>query len=506
MSSTPKIGKQPQSLFAIDWYGLTCGEAAPRFTLYAGAKLVAIALAMIVALNLYAPASPTFMERLLASAITLACFLPTLLWMNRTDRAIPFLPFVMVFFAFSYAVPVFLLRRFATEVFKNPETPHDVTLALAYSLLGLICLYAGYYGIVGRAVSDVLPRINLRWRDPRAVKFVALTLTVVGLVISASHAEDQVPEQLALLLSYIGDFSIIGICALVALQLTGNLDRLSSILVWGVFVPMRFLVGLGGAALSSALGIGIMILVIYANIRRRIPWTIFALGIGAIFLLRPIEIPYRIMTGKGGPLADAPTIERFEALGDLLYRATVGGIVPAPVFIEACSSRLAQFTIFASVIDSTPGRVPYWDGKSYAPLLTKLIPRLIMPDKPQEVSGQVFGHRYGLISNANRNTSVNLPQLVECYANFGVPGVIVGMFLIGLLYRMIISIYVHPQMGLGAMIGAVYVTARIFDIGSAASMVLGGIPFDILAMAIFHLAVEVLEIDAGALLPRERSV
>ncbi|HUA32236.1 MAG TPA: hypothetical protein VMA09_01420 [Candidatus Binataceae bacterium] len=505
MSAAPKIANQSESLLAIDWYGLACGEGARRFTLGAGAKLVVIAAALITALNFYAPASPTFMERLLASAIILACFAPTLLWMNRTDRAIPFLPFVMVFFAFTYAVPVFLLRRFSTEVFRDPETPHDVTLALAYSLLGLMCLYAGYYGIVGRAVSDILPRINLRWRDPRAVKFVSLALTLLGLVTSASHAENHVPEQLALILSYVGDFSLIGICALVALQLTGNLDRVTSILIWGVFVPTRFFAGLGGAALASAMGIGIMILVIYATVRRRIPWTIFALGIAVVFVLRPIEIPYRIMTGKGGPLADASLVEKIGGLGDLLYRATVGGIVPAPVFIEACSNRLAQFTIFASVIHNTPGRVPYWEGESYAPLLTKLIPRLIMPDKPEEISGQTFGHRYGLISNSNTNTSVNLPQLVECYANFGVPGVIVGMFLIGLLYRMIIAIYVHPRMGLGAMIGAVYVTSRIFDIGSAASMVLGGIPFDMLAMAIFHLAVEVLEIDARAFMPSERS-
>jgi len=78
-------------------------------------------------------------------------------------------------------------------------------------------------------------------------------------------------------------------------------------------------------------------------------------------------------------------------------------------------------------------------------------------------------------------------------------------FLIGLVYRTIIAMYVHPRMGLGGLIGAIYVTSRIFDIGSASSMVLGGIPFDMLAMAIFHLAAEVLEIEAGAALPRHQS-
>jgi hypothetical protein len=89
--------------------------------------------------------------------------------------------------------------------------------------------------------------------------------------------------------------------------------------------------------------------------------------------------------------------------------------------------------------------------------------------------------------------------------NLGLPGVIIGIFLIGLLYRAVIAMYVHAGMGMGALSGAIYVSSRIFDIGSATSMVLGGLPWDMLAMGIFSLVIELIEIDARTVLPLGRS-
>jgi hypothetical protein len=129
----------------------------------------------------------------------------------------------------------------------------------------------------------------------------------------------------------------------------------------------------------------------------------------------------------------------------------------------------------------------------------KPVPRFLMPDKPEEMSGQVFGHRYGFISSENLTTSINLPQLVELYANFGLPGVVVGMFLVGMLYRVVIEMYVHPGMGLGALVGAVYVSSKMFDVGSAASLVLGGLPWSMLFIGMISLMIHLAELDASGL-------
>jgi len=110
---------------------------------------------------------------------------------------------------------------------------------------------------------------------------------------------------------------------------------------------------------------------------------------------------------------------------------------------------------FAEIIERTPAQIPFWGGGTLYPLLFKPIPRLLYPDKPRESSGQTFGHLYGFLSPDDETTSYNLPQLVEFYGNFGILGVLAGMFFLGVLYRVIQYIFVHPSMGLGAIVGGI---------------------------------------------------
>ena len=128
----------------------------------------------------------------------------------------------------------------------------------------------------------------------------------------------------------------------------------------------------------------------------------------------------------------------------------------------------------------TPSIVPYWGGKTYYPLLFKPIPRLIWADKPEEVTGRTFGQRYGYTTLENPGTSINLAQLVEQYVNFGVFGVFIGMFLIGMVYRTLLGIFVHPEMGLGALVSAVFVLSTLFDLESGTAMVFGGLPWTLI--------------------------
>ena len=46
------------------------------------------------------------------------------------------MPFLTLVFVYYFALPVFLLRKFATELFKPPVPEHYITLALGYSLVG----------------------------------------------------------------------------------------------------------------------------------------------------------------------------------------------------------------------------------------------------------------------------------------------------------------------------------------------------------------------------------
>ncbi|MGD0671135.1 MAG: hypothetical protein ABSB13_03595 [Candidatus Binatus sp.] len=479
-----------------EWYARITtpkpGSASPGKAL----KLLAAFAIALIALNLYAPGAPTILERVFASAILASLALPVWLWMSGADRTIPFMPFLTLNFTYYYALPVFLLRHYVIGLFKPPVAAHFITLALGYSLLGLYCMFAGYYGPAKWLFAPILPRFSLQWRDERVVRMVALMLGVGGLFLSSSHG---LPGSLAQIGVFAADLSMVGICMLVALQLAGRLDRITSAFVWGFLLPVRIAIGLGGGSAASGLIVGITVAMMFASVRRSIPWKTLLLGtVVAVFIIRPAEVPYRAATW-GGRQADAGPIEKALLYGDIVYRITIGGAVDPQTLIEFGSLRLAQFTTFGEVIADTPAFVPFWRGESYYPILFKPIPRFIMPDKPEEMSGQTFGHRYGLISARNTTTSLNLPQLVELYANFGLIGVIAGMFIFGLIYRLLIEMYVHPGMGLGALVGGVYVLSKLVDVGSAASIVFGAIPWSIIFIALIGLLIDAAELDAMTL-------
>ncbi len=125
---------------AGEWYSAVVTPRPGSASLGKALKLLAAVAIALSALNLYAPAPPTILERIFASAILASLALPVWLWMSGADRTIPFMPFLTLIFAYYYALPVFLLKRYATGLFKPPIAEQFITLALGYSLLGLYCL------------------------------------------------------------------------------------------------------------------------------------------------------------------------------------------------------------------------------------------------------------------------------------------------------------------------------------------------------------------------------
>ena len=93
--------------------------------------------------------------------------------------------------------------------------------------------------------------------------------------------------------------------------------------------------------------------------------------------------------------------------------------------------------VLSRVVKKTPEQVNFFNGKSYEGLIYKFIPRVLYPQKPEELYGNFWGKRYGGLSDSDANTSWNFPVLSEFYANFGYLGTIIGMFIMGCFLRII---------------------------------------------------------------------
>ena len=93
--------------------------------------------------------------------------------------------------------------------------------------------------------------------------------------------------------------------------------------------------------------------------------------------------------------------------------------------------------VLSRVVKKTPKEVNFFNGRSYEGLIYKFVPRVIFPKKPEELYGNFWGKRYGGLSDIDNNTSWNFPVLSEFYANFGLLGSIIGMFIMGFFFRII---------------------------------------------------------------------
>ncbi len=142
--------------------------------------------------------------------------------------------------------------------------------------------------------------------------------------------------------------------------------------------------------------------------------------------------------------------------------------------------------------------VPYWRGATYYPILLKPIPRFMWPNKPTDESGQEFGHRYGYLALADHQTTYNLPQTVELYANFGVIGVIIGSFLFGIVYRVVELMFFHARSGIGAIAVGSVITCQLLSIESGASLVIGGLIVSMISLPLVLLVIDAADLWSGS--------
>lgn len=105
-----------------------------------------------------------------------------------------------------------------------------------------------------------------------------------------------------------------------------------------------------------------------------------------------------------------------------------------PDHLAPVDMRLNQNWLIGSGLRITPVLVPYEDGETIYGAILAIIPRVIWPDKPITAGSGDYVSKHTGIGFAE-NTSVGMGQVFEFYINFGVPGVLIGLFILGLVLR-----------------------------------------------------------------------
>lgn len=303
--------------------------------------------------------------------------------------------------------------------------------ALALATLGFVCLLLGYGGFFRTTAPSPLGRFV-----PKGV-FVYLVPAAMGaLGMSVQKFQDE------------GMLSDKGISSSISfLQQFGPLFFFGWFLAWymtwakrlrvSVAVPvlaaMSVMAALilfftfGGKALAVTL-LG-MPVVAYYEVKRKLPIkSIVVVGLIFVFIIFPMYNTFRTMDRNLG------TSRRFDRTLDMARTWGSNDYLDASVF--AFLKRISIVTSVAAIVSDTGRWVDYRYGATLALApIGVLIPRFVWQDKPNISIGREFGETFRLTNAMDRETYIAPSMVGEFYWNFSVPGVVVGMWLLGMGYR-----------------------------------------------------------------------
>ena len=101
-------------------------------------------------------------------------------------------------------------------------------------------------------------------------------------------------------------------------------------------------------------------------------------------------------------------------------------------------SRLNQVTLIGAAVDYLTHNDAYAKGDTLVEALIAMVPRLIWPNKPVEAGSSGMVSRFTGIEFA-AGTSVGVGPVMELYANFGTPAVIIGFLVLGTFIQVLDS-------------------------------------------------------------------
>jgi hypothetical protein len=407
-----------------------------------------------------------------SSTYTLACLLVALtawplVWQSSTRTADAFSPItcvaaiVAVTFA-GRAIYVSLFSDGQSQVALLGARPyHDYFPgALAVSAMGFVALSCGYLLGPKRRPSWRQPRYFVWSARPPTARILGLLLvgaiaTIVRVVRGEVVGRDMSDEEVTSLTFVLGALTsctqfAAGAAALY-LHSPRRTDRAKmALIVWLGALPISVLQSLVfGTKTPVLMSIFVTIGALHYAGRRVRLRTLFGAGLVTVLLVFPTVNAYRSTVAVSTADATGNVSNFVQTLRDLREHLSDGSI--ADYFQLSLDNLMARST----GVDSLSLVMKYGGGPELRRRADYLlipafafIPRILWPTKPTGGPAVQFGRVFILSSEeaSNSYTSFGIYHMGDLYLNFSLPGVIIGMFILGAVYRFTYE-YLTPAAG-----------------------------------------------------------
>jgi hypothetical protein len=355
----------------------------------------------------------------------LLCTMPLLL-PQATSARLTLLYFFLAYYFYSFA-----FGDLTALLVQAPQPPREamVTAPEWAILAGAACAIAGY--VAAQALLPMRAAGLLRddWQ-PQAIATMGWLCWFAGtyatVVVLFGVGEGLFGNWLGLVV-LARMLGLIGVMLLAYLGCTrgGGAAWASLALV----LLADFVLGFLSDSKEAAFRGQFLAVLTWILVKRRVPWLALAASVLLAGLTFPTFAAYRHHLATGN-------LSRVEALGRLQqdFRelaapdTTLGERLQSG--LEYLGSRSNLKGVIDTVVTRTGVDVPFQDGATFAALAYVFIPRALLPDKPNTLTGQLFNLEFGI--SESTVVYISNTMLGEFYWNFGWTGLLAGMLATGM--------------------------------------------------------------------------
>lgn len=364
---------------------------------------------------------------------------------GKLDIADPLIWFVAFYFAHFVFRASFNIIYPQRNRMLRPSVPDEMYMplmnsALILSIFALYCFYYGYTSSFGSRITVAIPTLPERWDDSSAF-IVALGCLVIGWWFRLSYIyaiTGDLTEWLTIAkrgevlmtggyAQIISNLAFVGLLILIILYRQRGYRRVGTLSIFLSLFEGAYAVFSGQRSNVLFMMVGIIFALYLTSDRtqrmNRLISISTILGIMAFILTFPLL-----------------SIIRFEGAGQ---KGLHGFDVTIHELVYSIAPRLHGVDSVALILYHVPHSFSHTFGKELLVIFVAWIPRSLWPNKPIINFGTVFQQKIADPGAAQYGIAPTLPG--SFYWTFGILGVIIGMVLIGVLWRFVFEYLVKEE-------------------------------------------------------------
>jgi len=380
----------------------------------------------------------------------------------------PILPLITIYFFSTYTFSFLIGKK---DLFYESFNSDILTKSILILIVGLSSLFVGYISVVRFYKNRKKFFFYFNFDDTKKKNILFFSLILTCLLSFNSNCFSYL--NFSFFKQIKEPFILFTFGLILLMILKKNIKSFFSYILLMTFIFIIFFIEISTGATAFAFSLLIFLFSIYFFLKKKISLLVIFFFVILLVFIHSIKYDLRDLVWKN----NFDCFEKINVTKDFISNRINKDLKNN--FLNDQSYTNNKNRLFHSIISLnitsklTPDIVPFYQGESYKIIFTKIIPRDFWKNKPDDAQGNFWGHRYLVLNPDDNLTSWNFPVLNEFYANFGMLGVLLGMFLLGFFTKfLILKLYPKNISDLEMLVSSVIIF-NLFFLENNLSQILG---------------------------------